>query len=170
MFERINTRIMPGGQLGEATLDVDAVRARPYALTVALNNYRPPSIGEKGYDVAGLVRDLTGWGDVFDVDVSGPIGVRGGTNYSGGWLVPLNRYDTQLSIRGSYADTVVTEQPLEVLDIESRIDREELRLTQPLWGSLAQQFNLGAEHRAGRRTRRSSGVSLSHFSRVRTQV
>ena len=56
LFTRINSRIVPGDQLGEATLDMDVERARPYALSVALNNYRPPSIDEKGYEVAGLSR------------------------------------------------------------------------------------------------------------------
>jgi hemolysin activation/secretion protein len=144
LFTRINSRIVPGDELGEATLDLDAQRARPYALSVALNNYRPPSIGEKGFDVAGLVRDLTGWGDVFDADINGPLQGSGGLTYSAGWAIPLNRYYTQLSLRSSYSDTVVTEEPLDALDIRSRIERQELKLTQPLWVSLTQQFDIAA--------------------------
>jgi hemolysin activation/secretion protein len=144
LFSRLNSRILPGAEPGEAILDVDVDRARPYALSAALNNYRPPSIGEKGFDVAGLARDLTGWGDVFDADINGPIGVSGGIGYSAGWQVPFNRYYSQVSFRSSYSDTVVTEQPLEALDIRSRIEREELKLTQPLWASLVQQFNIAA--------------------------
>jgi hemolysin activation/secretion protein len=144
LFTRLNSRILPGAELGEATLDLDVDRARPYALSVALNNYRPPSIGEKAYDVAGLVRDLSGWGDVLDADINGPIDGSGGLNYSAGWAVPLNRYYTQVSFRSSYSDTVVTEEPLEALDIKSRIERQELKLTQPLWISLVHQFNVGA--------------------------
>jgi hemolysin activation/secretion protein len=107
-----------------------------------LNNYRPPSIGEKAYDVAGLVRNLSGWGDVLDAEVSGPIGVSGGVDYSAGWRIPFTRYDTQVSLRAGYSETVVTEEPLEALDIKSRIDRQELRLSQPFWTSLTSQFNL----------------------------
>jgi hemolysin activation/secretion protein len=144
LFTRINSRILPGDELGEATLDLDAQRARPWALSLALNNYRPPSIGEKGFDVAGLVRDLTGWGDVFDADINGPLQKSGGLSYSAGWAIPLNRYYTQVSFRSSYSDTVVTEEPLDALDIRSRIDRQELKLTQPLWVSLMQQFDIAA--------------------------
>jgi len=144
LFTRINSRILPGDELGEATLDVDAQRARPYALSLALNNYRPPSIGEKGFDVAGLVRDLTGWGDVFDADINGPLQGSGGLTYSAGWAVPVNRYYTQVSFRSSYSDTVITEEPLDALDIRSRIERQELKLTQPLWVSLVQQFDIAA--------------------------
>lgn len=142
LFQRLNSRILPGAQPGEATVDLDVERARPYALSLAVNNYRPPSIGEKGYDMNGLVRDLTGWGDVFDADLSGPFDGSGGLNYSAGWGVPLNHYNTLLSVRSSYADSVITEQPLEQLDIKSRIERQELKLTQPLWLSVIQQFNV----------------------------
>jgi hemolysin activation/secretion protein len=144
LFTRINSRILPGDELGEAILDLDSQRARPWTLSLALNNYRPPSIGEKGFDVAGLVRDLTGWGDVFDADINGPLQKSGGLSYSAGWAIPLNRYYTQVSFRSSYSDTVVTEEPLDALDIRSRIERQELKLTQPLWVSLTQQFDIAA--------------------------
>src|ERR1700683_1815902 len=42
------------------------------------------------------------------------------------------------------AETVVTEGPLTPHDIRSTIERQELKLTQPLWSTLSQQFSLGA--------------------------
>ena len=144
LFARVNSRIEPGADLGEAILDVDVVRARPYALSFALNNYRPPSIGEKAYDLSGEVRDLTGFGDVVDADFTGPLNFTGGVGYSFGWQLPLNRYGTAVAISAQRAETVVTEEPLSVLDIRSTIKRQELKLTQPLWSSLSQQFSLGA--------------------------
>jgi len=144
LFARINSRIEPGAELGEAILDVDVVRARPYSLSLALNNYRPPSIGEKAYDLAGQVRDLTGWGDEVDADITGPIEFSGGIGYSLGWQLPVNRYGTQVSVSASRSQTVITEEPLAALDIRSTIDRQEFRVTQPLAGTLTQQFNIGA--------------------------
>ena len=41
----------------DAILDVNAQRAKPYSLSAALNNYRPPSIGEKSYDIGGQLRN-----------------------------------------------------------------------------------------------------------------
>ncbi len=161
LFARINSRILPGAQLGEAILDMDVERARPYALSVAFNNYRPPSIGEKAYDVAGLVRDLTGWGDVLDADLSGALNGKGGVNYSVGWQIPFTRYLTQASFRSSYSDSVVTEEPLGPLDIESRIERQELKLTQPLWASLRGQVNLAASIAYERDATSLAGVPFS---------
>jgi len=161
LFARLNCRILPGAKLGEAILEVDVERARPYGASAAVNNYRPPSIEEKGYNVSGIVRDLIGWGDALDANVSGPIGESGGLNYSAGWQVPLNRYYTALSVRSSIADSVVTEQPLESLEIKSRIEREELKLTQPLWSSLTQQFNLAASAAYEKNSTSLDGVPFS---------
>jgi hemolysin activation/secretion protein len=144
LFARVNSRIEPGPDLGEAILDVDVVRARPYTLAFALNNYRPPSIGEKAYDLSGELRNLTGFGDVVNADFTGPLNFTGGVGYSFGWQLSLNRYGTAVAISAQRAETVVTEEPLSVLDIRSTIERQELKLTQPLWTSLSQQFTLGA--------------------------
>lgn len=144
LFTRVNSRIEPGSDLGEALLEVDVERARPYSLAFALNNYRPPSIGEKAYDLNGEVRDLTGFGDLVDVDLTGALNFSGGVGYSVNWVFPLNRYGTALSMQVQRAETVVTEEPLTPLDIRSTIERQELKLTQPLWSSLSQQFSLGA--------------------------
>ena len=143
LFARLNCRILPGAKLGEAILEVDVERARTYGASAAVNNYRPPSIEEKGYNLTGIVRDLTGWGDALNASFSGPIGEAGGTSYSAGWQVPTNRHYTAVSLQTSFVDSVITEQPLESLNIKSRITRQELKLTQPLWASLTQQFNLG---------------------------
>ena len=144
LFARVNSRIEPGSDLGEAILDVEIERARPYSLALALNNYRPPSIGEKAYDLSGEVRDLTGFGDLFDVDLTGPLNFTGGVGYSFSWQMPLNRFGTALAVSVQRAETVVSEEPLAALDIRSTIERQELKLTQPLWSSLSQQFSLGA--------------------------
>jgi hemolysin activation/secretion protein len=143
LFTRINSRIEPGAYLGEATLEVDAERAKPYSIAVALNNYRPPSIGEKGYDVSGQVRDLTGWGDVLDADINGPLEFTGGVGYTLGWQIPVNHYGTQIALSASRSENVIIQQPLTLLDIRSTIEIEDLRVTQLVASSLTQQFNMG---------------------------
>jgi len=161
LFARLNCRILPGAKLGEAILEVDVERARPYGASAAVNNYRPPSIEEKGYTLSGIARDLIGWGDALDANLSGPIGESGGLNYGAGWQVPLNRTYTALALRSSVADSVVTEQPLESLSIKSRIERDELKLTQPLWTTLTQQFNVAASAAYEKNTTSLDGVAFS---------
>jgi hemolysin activation/secretion protein len=143
LFARLNSRIEPGAELGEAVIDVDAQRARPYSLALALNNYRPPSIGEKAYDLSGQVRDITGLGDVIDADLTGPLDFSGGVGCSLGWQLPVNRAGSLLGVSASRTDTVITEEPLAALDVRSTVERQELKLTQPFLNSVSQRFNLG---------------------------
>ena len=120
------------------------IRDRPYTLSVALNNYRPPAIGEKAYDISAEVHDLTGRGDVIDADLSGPLESSGGVGFGLGWQLPFNHYGSLVALSAARINTVVTEEPLSALDLRTTIDRQEFKLTQPLWNSLRQQFNLSA--------------------------
>lgn len=144
LFSVVNSRIDTIAEPGDANLDVEVQRARPYSLTLALNNYRPPSIGEKGYDFNAEIHDLTGYGDVLDADVSGPVEFSGGVGYAFSWQTPFNARGSLVSLSAARINTVVTEEPLSVLDIRSTIDRQELKLTQPLWNTSRGQFNLSA--------------------------
>ncbi len=61
LFERLNARLVPGAAPGQAILDVDVTRARPYRLSAYVNNYRPPSIGANAVGLKGTIRNLTAW-------------------------------------------------------------------------------------------------------------
>jgi hemolysin activation/secretion protein len=147
LFARVNSSIDPGpdsGDVNDVILNVDVERARPYSLSVALNNYRPPSIGEKGYDVSTQVRDLTGFGDEVDADLSGPLASSGGLGYGLDWQLPFDHYGSVATVSVAKINTVVTAEPLSALDIRSTIERQEFKLTQPVWSAMGQQFNVGA--------------------------
>jgi hemolysin activation/secretion protein len=109
-----------------------------------LNNYRPPSIGEKAYDISGQVRNVTGFGDVIDADLSGPLEFSGGIGYGVNWQIPFNHYGSQVSLSAARINSVFTAEPQSTQDLSSTIERQEFKLTQPLWSSLRQQFNVSA--------------------------
>jgi hemolysin activation/secretion protein len=144
LFARVNSSIDSGADLSDAILNVDVQRARPYSLSVALNNYRPPAIGEKAYDVSAQVRDLTGLGDVVDADLSGPLASAGGLGYGLDWQLPFDHYGSVATVSAAKINTVVTEEPLSALDVRSTIERQEFKLTQPVWSALGHQFSVGA--------------------------
>lgn len=144
LFTRVTSQIEPGPEAGDAILDVDVQRARPYSLAVALNNYRPPAIGEKAYDVSGQLRDLTGLGDEFDADVSGPIDASGGIGYGLGWQLPFGRIGSVASLSAARSNTVFTTEPLSSLAVRSVIERVEFKLTQSVFTTQRQQVNVSA--------------------------
>lgn len=127
----------------DAILDVNAQRAKPYSLSAALNNYRPPSIGEKSYDIGGQLRNLTGFGDVIDSSLSGPLEFSGGIGYTLNWQIPLNRADSAVSLSAARVNTVYPAQAQSTPEISSTIERQEFKLSQAIWGSLRQQVNVG---------------------------
>jgi hemolysin activation/secretion protein len=144
LFAHVSSRVEPLANSADALLDVDVQRGRPYSFTLALNDYRPPEIGEKGYDLSGQVRDLTGDGDVADVNLTGPLESSGGLGFGLSWQVPVGPYGTSATVSAARINTVFTEQPLTTQDVRSTIERQELKLGQLLWSSLRQQVNLSA--------------------------
>ena len=144
LFKSVNSHMEVEDDPREAIVDIDVVRARPYSFSLAVNNYRPPSIGEKGFDLSGQVHNLTGYGDLLNADLSGPVDSSGGLGYGVAWQLPMGYEGGQLSLSAAKINTVFTQQPLSALAVSSTIERQELKATQVLWNSGGQQFSIGA--------------------------
>lgn len=139
LLARLNARVLPGERLGEAVLDLQVDRATPWQASVFANNHRAPSTGETALGVAGLVRNLTGFGDVFDATLQS---TRGAAKGGFGWSIPFGLRLPQLSVRYERGDSSVIEEPLDRADVRSTVTARELTLTQPVWVSLREQFLL----------------------------
>ena len=142
-FARINTRLMPGENVGDAILDLEVVRARPYQLTVFANNYRPPSIGEIAAGLSGNVRNLTGYGDLLDFRWQQTTTTPHSVSYSLGWRLPVNRYGTAVSFRADRGQSIVVEAPLNTLRITSRINSQDIGISHPFIETLKHKLTLG---------------------------
>lgn len=152
LFAKMNARLSPGSTPGQAYLDVDVTRARPYQLSLFANNYRPPSIGAESHGVSGWVRNLTGLGDVADATYQDG---RGGARYGLGWMVPVGAFGTQLQVRYEDGSSALIEESLRGIDIRSDFSSLEFGVTQPLIETLRQRFAVGASW-----ARRQSSTTL----------
>ena len=140
LIEKMDGRIRPGENPGEAVLDLDVTRARPYALSIAADNHSPPSTGAETLTVAGAIRNLTGYGDTLNASV----GISEGANsLDAGYSVFLNASNTKLSLFYSYSENSVIEEPLEAIDIESDLQNAEIAITHPIYRSLNRSIHLG---------------------------
>lgn len=146
LFERMNARLSPGAQAGEALLDIDIQRARPYQLSAAWNNYRPPSIGERSLELSGWVRNLTGFGDVFEADLQNSTQDSSGSRLRLDWRLPLNTAGTHLAFKYEKGQSAVIEEPMRELNIESRIDSKTLGIGQVIHESLRHKLSLGLDY------------------------
>jgi hemolysin activation/secretion protein len=142
LISQMNARLVPGSALGEADLDIDVTRAAPYQLTTYFNNYRPPSIGAEAFGLRASARNLTGQGDLLEVNEETPI--QGGGNVGGGlhWHMPILQPDTQLFIQYDHGDSAVTEEPVNVLGIKSILVSKGIGIEQTLFDSLQQHVSI----------------------------
>lgn len=119
LISKANAKLLPGAQPGEAVLDVDVERARPYGLSLFGNNYRPPSVGQSQTGFSGWVRNLTGLGDLLDVTGlvhPGRADSKGGT---ADWHLPFNRGRAELYMEADRTAAAVIDEALLPLNINS---------------------------------------------------
>jgi len=146
LFEHINARLEPGALAGEAELEVEVERARSWQLSAFVNNYRPASIGAEAVGLAGSLRNLSGLGDLLEFRLQASPRRSAGGNGSLTWhlpLVALGLRDTELSLAGEAGSSSVIEEPVEPLDIRSRLASGEIGIRQRLLESLSQSLDIG---------------------------
>jgi hemolysin activation/secretion protein len=146
LFERMNARLVPDANLGEALLDVDVERARPYQFTAAFDNYRPPSIGTEEFTVSGSVRNLTGFGDVLQASIQAPPSLKeSGLHESVAWRLPLGYCGTDISFAIEHGLSAVEQESLQALGIGSTLNSRDVGLSQTLIDSLKHKLTVGLD-------------------------
>ncbi|CAK0758966.1 ShlB/FhaC/HecB family hemolysin secretion/activation protein [Gammaproteobacteria bacterium] len=140
LITQMTGRILPGDIPGHSILDVAVTRAQPYQLSLFANNQRAPSVGAEGYGLSGWVRNLTGLGDVFDFSLTTSNGSR---NYTGGASLPITGSGTQIFFHFDEGRSVVIEEPLQEINIRSKVNNLEGGIRYPLIDTLHQHLGIG---------------------------
>ncbi len=155
LLRRVQARLLPGAAPGEAVLDIEVERARPWQLSAFVNNHRPVSVGEWAAGLRGQLSNLSGQGDQLDASLLAPIesGGSGQGQFSLGWRLPLTAWAlprTQLQLGFEHSDAAVIEEPVRQLDIESRVRSLEFGVSQLLIESPQHKLSLGLQAQARR--------------------
>lgn len=140
LIERMNGEIVPGPERGEAGLNVEVERARPYSIALAFDNWRNPSIGEFQGSADGIIRNLTGYGDALR---SIYYQTEGGQQFYGEASVPVTPYDTTLRLAVQLSRAKIVEGNLEDLDIKSKEQHYVLGIHQPLFRTPSHDLSAG---------------------------
>ncbi len=143
LFARMNGQLIPDAERGKAILNVDIERARPYQLNLTANNYRPVSIGAQSATIGGWVRNLTGYGDLFEASYQAPLGSGKAQRTSLGWRMPLNTWGTQVSLNYDAGASSVIEEPVQTLDIRSHLVGKDVGISQILSEALNHKLAIG---------------------------
>ena len=140
LIERLNGQLVPGKNLGEAILNVDVTRARPYQLYAGADNYQTPSIGGYTGRMGGWVDNLLTLGEHIDAQFI----VNGGAlGYNTGIEVPISASGTRASFRYSDTFSTIVEAPLDTLNIKNNISGFDGGITHPVYKTLADEVLLG---------------------------
>ena len=116
LIKRISAKLLPGAALGEAELDAKVTENSPYQIALAYDKHRVPSVGAERASLVLFHRSLTGHGDMLSAELGNTDGLKDATaSYS----LPMNRYDTTLELMYSTTDSIVVEEPFNIIDIES---------------------------------------------------
>ena len=139
-IRKLAALLVPGEQRGEAVLHIEVEETNRYGVDFRFSNYEPPSIGALGGGVDASLQNLVGWGDSFGAEFTITDGLE---RYRGRYEIPFTRWDTRLLMEANYADSKVTEDPFDDLDIESTFQSYQIGLIQPIYTSTQTQFQLG---------------------------
>ena len=139
-IKKLAARLVPGDHLGEAILHVDVEEMNRFGLDLRFSNYEPPSIGALAGQIEGSVENLVGLGDTLDADFTITDGLE---RYRGRYEIPFTRWDTRLLLEARYADSKVTEDPFDDLDVESTFESYKVGLIQPVYKSTQTLVDLG---------------------------
>ncbi len=157
LLARVQARLLPGERLGEAVLDIEVERARPWKLSAFANNHRPVSVGEGAMGLRGQLSNLTGQGDQLDALLLGPLkgeGSRKGQQRLD-WRTPLTAWGapfTQVSLAAERSDSAIVEEPVRQLDIRSATRGWELGVSQ-LWSESTERRHSSGLQAQARRQR-----------------
>ena len=151
LIDKIEGVIKQGGNINQAILDLKVTLAKPYEFHVGMDNYTPASVGAYTGNLGGVVRNLTGWGDLLQVELSGSEGMQSISSF---FSIPLTSDDTRFNIAYQGSQSRIVEKPLDDLDIESQFMGFNVGISHPIFRSLNRAFSLELQY-AFRQTKTS---------------
>lgn len=140
-IRRLNAELGPGARPGESELNIEVEEQRRVEAHIGFSNNRPPSVGAEEGSVDLIVRNLTGWGDVTNLQFSKTEGLE---DYFGSISIPVSPYDTVLGLSAQRTDSEVVEEPFSSIDVESESESFEISLRHPLWRTPSRELAVTA--------------------------
>ena len=140
LIQRLNGQLLPGNRPGEAILDVNVTRSRPYQLYFSADDYQTPAVGEYTGRMGGWVDNLLTLGERIDAQF---IASGGALGYNTGINLPLNALDTRFNFRYSDVTSNIIEQPINTLNIANHVIGFDGGLSHPVYRTFTDELALG---------------------------
>ncbi len=140
LIDRMDGNIVPGIKPGEAELDIDVTRARPYDLSISAGNHSSPNLGSEKLSINQTVRNLTGFGDSLNALLDFTEGTQ---EIDAAYSVPINANNTTLALNYNYSRNEIVSKPFDSLNIQSRLQSTKLSLNHPFYHTLRRDISMG---------------------------
>jgi len=140
-ISQINAELQPAEQPGVGILQVAVDEGKRYTLDAELANSRNPNVGEFRFAVTGGVRNLLGWNDQWSLRLGK---VEGADDFALSTTHPISANDTTLKLLYEKSDSLIVEEPFDVIDIRGRSKTFEISLRYPLQVMPLHEFAIGA--------------------------
>jgi len=138
LISRLNGQLKPLDKTGEALLDLEVTRSKPYQFKFSLSNHHPVSSGEIEAQIHSTIRNLTGYGDKLQLNLDL---TEGDQYYYGLFSMPINANNTSLFTEISYDDAKIIEDSLKNADIESNYQSYGFGISHPIIDDIEQQLS-----------------------------
>ena len=135
----VNAELTAGKRAGSNVLLLDIREADAFSTTLAVDNYRAPSIGEIQGSVNLTHNNLLGFGDRLSAQYDFTQGLD---LYNFSYTIPWNSYDGTLGFSYDNGDSEIIEEQFRDFEIESETETISFNLRQPLLRSPNQEFTL----------------------------
>ncbi len=133
----IAAELSSGIQPGTNLLEIKVRENKTFQSEIATNNYRAPTIGSWQRRAQISEANVTGWGDSVILAYSNTDGSNGiDTSYT----VPLNPFQTTLSVNLGGTNSRIIEEPYRSLDITTNSRYAEVSVRQPLLRRARQDY------------------------------
>lgn len=140
LLQTVDAELTAGSGPGKNILLLDLVEADPFFLSLALDNYRAPTIGSTQGGISAGNINLLGFGDRLTLGYDATEGLE---TFETSYTVPVNSLDGTFQVRYQTAESNIIDPTFRDAGIRSESETIGLNFRQPLNRSLTNEFALG---------------------------
>lgn len=143
---QVNAQLVPGAKPGQSTLRVNIVENTNHWVRTAYDNYRSPSVDENRVSLSAGNTNFFGIGDILAIDYGNTDGLD---DFDVSYSIPLTAADLRLSAYYRSTDSIIVEEPFDIVDIQSDSESMGLSLSRPFRSGLNRTITatIGFENR-----------------------
>ena len=129
LIENLNAELSVGSSRDRWKLRVEVNQAQAFRPVIFGNNSRPPSVGSFQRGIEINHNNLLGFGDRASFIYKN---TDGSNDFDTNYTIPFNALDGTIRLRYRYIASDIVESPFDRIDIESKTDKYEINLRQPI--------------------------------------